>query len=173
MSSPAETGGIVREVTMSAGETVLEGWPIVLLEEAEVEVEAVDTEVEADPDHIRADLQELLDRRSYTLDENREKAVEKRKGRGFRMIRESIDQLVDEGSFNEYWPLVVANQHTRHDLETLRKNTPGDGIVAGTASINGDKFGDDASGAVVVAYDYTVFGRDPGLEWALQKGPDV
>jgi acetyl/propionyl-CoA carboxylase alpha subunit/acetyl-CoA carboxylase carboxyltransferase component len=165
----AETGGIVREVTMSAGETVLEGWPIVLLEEAEVEVEAVDTEVEADPDHIRADLQELLDRRSYTLDENREKAVEKRKGRGFRMIRESIDQLVDEGSFNEYWPLVVANQHTRHDLETLRKNTPGDGIVAGTASINGDKFGDDASGAVVVAYDYTVLAGTQGWNGHYKK----
>jgi acetyl-CoA carboxylase carboxyltransferase component len=154
---------------MSAGETVLEGWPIVLLEEAEVEVKAVDTEVEADPDHIRADLQELLDRRSYTLDENREKAVEKRKGRGFRMIRESIDQLVDEGSFNEYWPLVVANQHTRHDLETLRKNTPGDGIVAGTASINGDKFGDDASGAVVVAYDYTVLAGTQGWNGHYKK----
>lgn len=165
----AEAGGIVRDVTMSAGETVLEGWPIILLEEAEVEGEAADSEVEIDPDHIRADLQELLDRRSYTLDENREKAVEKRKARGFRMIRESIDQLVDEGSFNEYWPLVVANQHTRHDLETLRKNTPGDGIVAGTAAINGDKFGDEASRAMVVAYDYTVLAGTQGWNGHYKK----
>lgn len=165
----AETGGIIREITMSAGETVLEGWPIVLLEEAEVEGEVTDASTEVDPDQIRADLQELLDRRSYTLDQNREKAVEKRKGRGFRMIRESIDQLVDEGSFNEYWPLIVANQHTRHDLETLRKNTPGDGVVAGTAAINGDKFGDEASRAMVVAYDYTVLAGTQGWNGHYKK----
>lgn len=165
----AEVGGVVREITMTPGETVLEGWPIVLLEEADVAGEAVDTAVEVDLDHIRPDLQELLDRRAYTLDENRKKAVEKRKARGFRMIRESIAQLVDEGSFNEYWPLVVANQHTRHDPETLRRNTPGDGIVAGTAAINGDKFGDDASRAMVVAYDYTVLAGTQGWNGHYKK----
>ena len=165
----ADVGGIVREVTMSAGDIVLEGWPIVLLEEAEVGDATEGTEEEVDLDHIRPDLQELLDRRAYTLDENREKAVAKRKARGFRMIRESIDQLVDEGSFNEYWPLVVANQHTRHDLETLRKNTPGDGIVAGTAAINGDKFGDEASRAMVVAYDYTVLAGTQGWNGHYKK----
>ncbi len=165
----AEVGGLVREITMSVGETVLEGWPIVLLEEAEVDGEVTETAQEIDPDHIRPDLQELLDRRAYTLDENREKAVEKRKGRGFRMIRESIAQLVDEGSFNEYWPLIVANQHTRHELETLRKNTPGDGVVAGTASINGDKFGDEASRAMVVAYDYTVLAGTQGWNGHYKK----
>ena len=165
----AEVGGVVREVTMSTGETVLEGWPIVLLEEADVEGEVTDMAEEIDPDHIRPDLQELLDRRAYTLDENREKAVEKRRARGFRMIRESIAQLVDEGSFNEYWPLVVANQHTRHDLETLRRNTPGDGIVAGTAAINGDRFGDEASRAMVVAYDYTVLAGTQGWNGHYKK----
>lgn len=165
----ADVGGLIREVTMSIGETVLEGWPIVLLEEADVGGEISEKKEKTDPGHIRADLQELLDRRAYTLDENREKAVEKRKARGFRMIRESIDQLVDEGSFNEYWPLVVANQHTRHDLETLRKNTPGDGIVAGTAAINGDKFGDEASRAMVVAYDYTVLAGTQGWNGHYKK----
>ena len=165
----AEVGGLVREITMSVGETVLEGWPIVLLEEAEVDGEVTETTQEIDPDHIRPDLQELLDRRAYTLDENREKAVERRKGRGFRMIRESIAQLVDEGSFNEYWPLVVANQHTRHELEALRKNTPGDGVVAGTAAINGDKFGDEASRAMVVAYDYTVLAGTQGWNGHYKK----
>lgn len=165
----ADTGGIVREVTMSVGETVLEGWPIVLLEEAEVAGEIADAAEDIDPDHIRPDLQELLDRRAYTLDANREEAVEKRKARGFRMIRESIDQLVDKGSFNEYWPLVVANQHTRHDLETLRKNTPGDGIVAGTCSINGDRFSDEASRAMVVAYDYTVLAGTQGWNGHYKK----
>ncbi len=165
----AEVGGLIREITMSVGETVLEGWPIVLLEKADVDGEVADITEEIDPDHIRPDLQELLDRRAYTLDENREKAVEKRKARGFRMIRESIDQLVDEGSFNEYWPLVVANQHTRHDLETLRKTTPGDGIVAGTCAINGDKFGDEASRAMVVAYDYTVLAGTQGWNGHYKK----
>ena len=32
-----------------------------------------------------------------------------------------------KSSFKEYWPLVVARQHRRYDMETLRKNTPTDG----------------------------------------------
>ena len=41
-------------------------------------------------------------------------------------------------------------------MDALRRNTPADGVVAGTASINGDLFDDEASRAMVVHYDYTV-----------------
>ncbi|HIC35021.1 MAG TPA: carbamoyl-phosphate synthase large subunit, partial [Gammaproteobacteria bacterium] len=117
---------------------------------------------ELDLDYIRPDLKESIDRHSFTLDENRPEAVAKRRARGYRMPRENIAQLVDLGSFQEYWPLIVAKQHQRHDIETLRKNSPADGVVAGTASINGKYFDDQNSRALVVSYDYTVLAGTQG-----------
>ncbi len=160
----ATASGIVREVTMAAGDVVRDGWPLIFIEEGKVEGAGTDGSGagEMDPDHIRDDLQQVIDRHAHTLDENRPKAVERREARGFRMIRESVEQLVDPGSFQEYWPLLVALQHQRHDMETLRRNTPADGVVAGTAAINGDLFDDEKSRAVVVAYDYTVLAGTQG-----------
>jgi len=115
-----------------------------------------------DPDFIRPDVREMRDRRALTRDENREDAVAKRRARGYRMPRENIAELADAGSFQEYWPLIVAMQHQRHDLETLRKNTPADGVVAGTCSINGELFDETRSRAAIVHYDYTVLAGTQG-----------
>ena len=154
--------GIVRQVTMTAGDIVREGYPIVFVEEAEVSGGEVSSDEQVDLDHIRGDLQENIDRHAFTLDENRKEAVEKRHARGGRMPRENIAELMDEGSFKEYWPLIVARQHKRYDIETLRKRTPGDGVVAGTGTINADLFGDEAARAMVVHYDYTVLAGTQG-----------
>ena len=78
------------------------------------------------------------------------------------MPRENIARLVDPGSFNEYWPLVVARQHQRHSIEELRKNTPGDGVVASMCSINGHLFDATRSRAALVHYDYTVLAGTQG-----------
>lgn len=154
--------GIVRQITMQTGDVVREGYPIVFVEEANVEGEESSSVEAIDLDHIRADLQENYDRHAYTLDENRTEAVDKRRARGGRMPRENIAELMDEGSFKEYWSLVVARQHRRHDMETLRRQTPGDGVVAGTGTINADLFGEEAARAVVVHYDYTVLAGTQG-----------
>jgi len=158
----ADRSGIVRQVTMAVGDVVREGYPIVFLEEAEVTGGAMSAEEEADLDYIRPDLQQLIDRHAHTLDENRSEAVVKRRARGYRMPRENIAQLVDPGSFKEYWPLVVARQHQRHDMETLRRETPADGLIAGTCSINGDLVDEDRSRAALVHYDYTVLAGTQG-----------
>ena len=158
----ADRDGIVRAVTMSAGDVVREGYPIVFVEEAEVRGGAIVQAVTVDPDHIRADLQENIARHAHTLDANRPEVVRKRHGFGYRMVRESIAQLMDEGSFKEYWPLIVARQHRRFDMETLRRNTPADGVVAGIGAINGELFDDVHSRAMVVAYDYTVLAGTQG-----------
>ena len=158
----ADRDGIVRAVTMSTGDVVREGYPLVFIEEAEVSGDRVEASAAIDPDFIRPDLQENLDRHAFTLDENRPEVVAKRHALGYRMVRESIDQLMDAGSFKEYWPLVVARQHRRHDIETLRRTTPGDGVVAGIGSINGDRFAPEQSRAMVVAYDYTVLAGTQG-----------
>ena len=159
---PATVSGIVRAIEVSAGQVIVEGHPLLYVEEADVGAGSGTAEEAIDLDFIRPDLQEALDRHAYTLDENRPEAVAKRQQRGFRMARENIAQLVDPGSFREYWPLVVALQHQRNDDEALRKTTPSDGLITGTASINGDQFADERSRAIVVAYDYTVLAGTQG-----------
>ena len=147
---------------MAAGDVVREAYPMIFVEEASVSGGEAVTEETVDLDHIRDDLQENYDRHAFTLDENRPEAVAKRHSRGGRMPRENIAELMDAGSFKEYWPLVVARQHKRQDIETLRKRTPGDGVVAGTGTINADLFGEEAARAMVVHYDYTVLAGTQG-----------
>ena len=158
----ADRDGIVRRVTMTAGDVVREGYPIVFVEEAEVHGATASAAEAIDPDHIRPDLQQLYERHAYTLDENRPEAVEKRYARGYRMPRENIDQLMDAGSFKEYWPLIVARQHQRYDMDELRKNTPADGLIAGIGTINGELFDEEQARAMVVHYDYTVLAGTQG-----------
>jgi len=158
----ADRDGIVREITMVAGDVVREGYPIVFIEEAEVTGGETTAREELDPDFIRPDLEEMYMRHAYTLDENRQEAVAKRYARGYRMPRENIDELMDPGSFKEYWPLIVARQHRRHDMDTLRRDTPADGLLAGTGTINGDLFDEDRTRAMVVHYDYTVLAGTQG-----------
>ncbi len=158
----APHSGIVRSVTMAAGDVVREGFPIIFIEQADVAGGAITADAAEDLDHIRNDLRENIDRHALTLDENRPDAVARRRRTGHRMARENITRLVDPGSFNEYLPLVVARQHQRHSIETLRKNTPGDGVVAGMCSINGDLFDDTKSRAALVHYDYTVLAGTQG-----------
>ena len=158
----APHAGIVRSVTMAPGDVVREGYPIVFIEEAEVAGGAIAATAALDPDHIRGDLQESYDRHAFGLDQNRPEAVARRRKLGHRMPRENIDRLVDPGSFKEYWPLVVARQHQRNSIEALRKNTPGDGVVAGMCSINGDLFEEARSRAALVHYDYTVLAGTQG-----------
>jgi acetyl/propionyl-CoA carboxylase alpha subunit/acetyl-CoA carboxylase carboxyltransferase component len=158
----APHGGIVRDITMAPGDVVREGYPIVFIEEAEVADGGADALTGADPDHIRDDLRETYDRHAFGLDEHRPDAVARRRKLGYRMARENIERLVDPGSFKEYWPLVVARQHQRNTIEALRKNTPGDGVVAGLASINGALFDETRARAFVVHYDYTVLAGTQG-----------
>ena len=158
----AEHNGIVRKVTMNEGDVVLEGYPIVFVEPAEISATGLKSVDEVDLDHIRDDLKLTYDRHSYIYDENRPEAVAKRYARGYRMPRENIAELMDEGSFREYWPLIVARQHSRHDMETLRKNTPADGLIAGIGTVNADLFGEEAARTMLVHYDYTVLAGTQG-----------
>ncbi len=158
----ADRDGVIKGVACSVGDVIREGFPLVFILEAEVSVEAIGGGELIDPDFIRPDLQESYERHAYTLDEHRPEAVSKRLARGFRMPRENIEQLVDPGSFQEYWPLIVARQHQRNTDEQLRENTPADGLLAGTATINGDLFDEQAARAIVVHYDYTVLAGTQG-----------
>lgn len=109
----------------------------------------------------RPDLAELLHRRAATLDDARPEAVERRRARGGRTARENVADLVDPGSFVEYGRFALAAQRQARPLSELVARTPADGLIAGTARVNGDEFGDRAACAVL-AYDYMVLAGTQG-----------
>ena len=156
--------GIVRLLGVAPGDTVYEAHPLLFVEEADVDVEAAAAGREIDLDHIRPDLQEVFDRHYKGMDEAKPTAVEKRHGRGNRTARENLDQLVDDGTFIEYGPLMVAAQRRRRTLEDLIDNTQGDGMVAGIGSVNGDLFDEDVAQTMVMSYDYMVLAGTQGLQ---------
>jgi acetyl-CoA carboxylase carboxyltransferase component len=104
----------------------------------------------------------LLARRALTEDAARPEAVERRHASGGRTARENIADLVDPGSFVEYGGLAIAAQRARRELRELLERTPADGLVAGTAHINGELFGERAACAVL-AYDYMVLAGTQGV----------
>ncbi len=107
---------------------------------------------EADRD---ADLSELLRRRALTEDDARPEAAQKRRDGGGRMARENIADLVDPGTFVEYGRYAIAAQRGRRELEDLIARTPADGMIAGTAEVDGMP-------CAVLSYDYTVLAGTQG-----------
>jgi acetyl-CoA carboxylase carboxyltransferase component len=117
----------------------------------------------------REDLAEILRRRALTEDAARADAVERRHERGGRTARENVDDLVDPGSFVEYGRFAIAPQRQRRDLQDLIERTPADGLVAGTARVNGHLFDDERAACAVLSYDYTVLAGTQGALGHLKK----
>lgn len=117
----------------------------------------------SDPDAVeRQELAALRERLARGSDEARATQRDRRHARGQRTARENLAALVDEDSFQEYGQLAVAAQRNRRPYEELQHATPGDGIITGTARINGELFGEAARAAVVVN-DYTVLAGTQGF----------
>ncbi|HEX8050294.1 MAG TPA: carboxyl transferase domain-containing protein, partial [Solirubrobacterales bacterium] len=110
----------------------------------------------------RDDLAELLARRALTEDAARPDAVEKRHAAGGRSARENVEDLVDPGSFVEYGRYAIAAQRGRRELEDLIARTPADGLIGGTARVNGDLFDVERAACAVLSYDYTVLAGTQG-----------
>lgn len=108
------------------------------------------------------DLGELQRRRALTTDAARPDAVQRRHAAGGRTARENIADLVDPGSLIEYGRFTVAAQRRRRELDDLITRTPADGLIAGTATINGRP-------AAVLSYDYTVLAGTQGVFGHLKK----
>jgi acetyl-CoA carboxylase carboxyltransferase component len=112
---------------------------------------------------IRDDHAEVLRRRALTEDAARPDAVQRRHAAHGRTARENIADLVDPGSFVEYGRFAIAAQRQRRDTADLIARTPADGLIAGTARINGDLFGAERSPCAVLSYDYTVLAGTQGV----------
>lgn len=160
----ADSGGIVRRLNVKLNDTIYEDHPLLFIEEADVgEGEVAQDEV-VDPDYIRPDLAEFLDRRALGQDDARPKAVAKRTKTGHRTARVNIDDLCDPGSFIEYGSLVIAAQRSRRDIDDLIRNTPADGMVTGIGRVNGDLFDESKSRCAVLSYDYMVLAGTQGKQ---------
>ncbi len=112
----------------------------------------------------RPDLDEVRERHRLGLDEARPEAVAKRRARGRRTTRENLAALVDDGTFAEYGPLVIAAQRRRRELDDLIASTPADGLVGGIGDVNGELVGSRRAKCVVLSYDYTVLAGTQGAQ---------
>jgi len=156
--------GSLTYLDVDLGDQVADGAPLAVVEAGESSEEVHVVADAIDLDHIRPDLAELLERRTLLTDSGRPDAVARRHEQGRWTARQSIDALVDAGSFTEYGGFAIAAQRRRRDLEELIERTPADGLVGGTARVNGDRFGDEHARCAVVSYDYTVLAGTQGQQ---------
>ncbi len=104
----------------------------------------------------RPELEALRQRLAHTGDASRAAAAEKRHAKGYRTARENLADLVDTDSFLEYGQLAVAAQRSRRDYQALQNETPADGVITGTAKIDGQS-------VAVAIYDYSVLAGTQGF----------
>lgn len=159
----ADCAGVIRALQAGPGDNLFEGAPLAFIEPSATGEEQVTTEEQIDLAHIRADLQEVLDRQAQLTDAQRPEAVARRRKTGQRTARENLADLLDEGSFIEYGAFALAAQRTRRSHEELLKMSPADGLIAGIGTVNADKFGAETARCMAMAYDYTVFAGTQGV----------
>jgi acetyl/propionyl-CoA carboxylase alpha subunit len=164
----ADRDGIINSISVSKNEIIIEGHPLVFIEEGDVGDLNYAENDQIDLDEIRPDLQENFDRHAHLYDENRPKAIERRRQHNQRTARENISDLCDENTFIEYGSMVLAAQRKRRSVEWLRENTPADGLIMGVGHVNGALFPKTESRCAVVHYDYTVLAGTQGL-WNHNK----
>src|SRR5579862_4195565 len=153
----AEWAGTIASIGVEVGQTVMPGDALVLIEPGRGAAASAEAERAAvDLDHVRADLAEAIERHDVGLDDRRPDAVARRRASGQRTARENVADLVDDGSFVEYAPLVVAAQRRRRPLQELIERTPADGLVGGVGTVDGHP-------AIAMSYDYTVLAGTQGL----------
>ncbi len=160
----SEAGGVVRRVEVKVGDTVQEGQLLAVLAIGEnaASPSKQTQSINKNPDQIREDVEVVRRRHELGLDAARPEAVARRRERGQRTARENLADLLDEGTFLEYGPLMFAAQERRRSKRELIERTPADGLVAGVGDVDGRP-------VVALAYDYTVLAGTQGMRNHLKK----
>ncbi|MHB8512422.1 MAG: acyl-CoA carboxylase subunit beta [Actinomycetota bacterium] len=102
---------------------------------------------------LRGHTSELRERRETNLAMGGPEKIQRQHSLGKLTVRERLELLFDEGSFEEYGLLA---HHQSQSAQMAGKNTPADGVVTGIGSIDGRK-------ACVIAYDFTVMAGSMGM----------
>jgi acetyl-CoA carboxylase carboxyltransferase component len=158
----AGSDGVLERVEVAVGDAVQEGQVLAIVAPAAAGRPAPETPPEPPASEARPDLDAVADRHALTLDAARPEAVAARHASGKRTARENLAELVDEGTFVEYGPLIFAAQERRRPREELIARTPADGLVAGVGDVDGRP-------CVVMSYDYTVLAGTQGMRNHLKK----
>ncbi len=158
----ANESGEVRQIEVGVGDAVFQGHVLLFIAPQEVAGAGEALQTVVDIDYIRPDLQEVIKRHAYGMDENRPDAVARRRKTRQRTVRENVDDLLDPGTLIEYGAMVIAGQRRRRELQDLIERTPGDGMVCGIGHVNGALFDEDRSRCIVMSYDYTVLAGTQG-----------
>jgi acetyl-CoA carboxylase carboxyltransferase component len=161
----ATVAGVVERIEVAVGDTVMPGDPLLFVTPADTSQREPERDhapaATSDTGTVRADLAEVMERHDVVLDHRRPEAVERRRAAQQRTARENIADLVDEDSFVEYAPLIVAAQRYRRSLEELIARTPADGLVGGIGKVAGHP-------VIAMSYDYTVLAGTQGV-WNHHK----
>lgn len=157
----APEDSVISAVLIAAGDTIQAGQLLFEIEAAGTSSESTEQEAEEQPatGNLLTDLQTQL---AYSSDAMRPDAVRRRHKKGYRSARENLTDLCDKGSFIEYGQLAVAAQRDRKDAESLKIETPGDGVITGLATINSAEFGVHLSQVAVIVNDYSVLAGSQG-----------
>ncbi len=161
----AQADGVVSRVEVAVGDAVQEGELLLVLAPGDTPIQEITDGVAPsalDPDGVRADLAAVRARHALGLDPARPEAVARRRARRRRTARENLEDLVDEGTYVEYGPLLFAAQERRRSREDLIASTPADGLVAGVGDVEGNAI-------VAMSYDYTVLAGTQGMRGHLKK----
>ena len=158
----AEIDGVLQRLEIAVGDTVEEGQLLAVLSAAEQPAQGTAAGPSARDAEPRTDLDAVRARHDVTLDAARPEAVAKRHEKGNRTARENLADLVDEGTFVEYGPLMFAAQERRRPRAELIARTPADGLVSGVGDVDG-------SPTVVMSYDYTVLAGTQGMRNHTKK----
>jgi acetyl-CoA carboxylase carboxyltransferase component len=152
----AATDGVVRRVEVAVGEAVNEGQVLLMLEQGAADGAGAPPETTDAAQSARSDLSAVVERHAIGLDARRPEAVARRHEHGRRTARENLAELLDEGSFVEYGPLLFAAQERRRSREELIARTPADGLVGGLGAVGGRP-------CIAMSYDYTVLAGTQGI----------
>ncbi len=158
----AELDGVVARLEVAVGDTVDEGQLLAVLAAGATAPTTVEPVHAPDLEQVRPDLAAVRERHDLGLDAARPDAISQRHAQGRQTARENLAQLVDEGTFVEYGPLIFAAQERRRPKDELIARTPADGLVAGIGDVQGES-------CVVMSYDYTVLAGTQGMRNHLKK----
>jgi acetyl/propionyl-CoA carboxylase alpha subunit/acetyl-CoA carboxylase carboxyltransferase component len=142
----APISGTVRSVHGVAGAAVAMGETMIVIELGTVTGTPANAMAPEDVE-AAAHLGELRAKRAGLLDEGRSDAVARQRKRGALTARERIARLCDERTFTEFGGLIRG--------EKLTREAPADGVVTGSARVDGRP-------VMVIAQDFTVFGGSSG-----------
>lgn len=159
----AEASGTVLSLPINQGDLIDENGILLIYAPDENNHEIKSAGEALDPEYIRPDLALLQKRVGYTLDENRPRAIQRRRDRKQRTTRENISDLCEGGDFHEYGQLLLAGQRRKHGVEKLLEISPADGIVAGIGAVNASSFREERSQVAIMAYDSTVMAGTQGF----------